>query len=365
MLEDFLKQEINTSKRAMPFEQFMQHCLYHPQYGYYTTKPAILGQAGDFTTAPEISSLYGASIANQIAAVYQSGYDILEFGAGSGKLALDVLTRLKALGALPEHYYILEVSGQLRAKQQQTLAQDQDIFQRCQWLEALPAQPIKGVVLANEVLDAMPVSLFRIADNQQVQQAVVANQDDSLVCQWQSATAELSQAVKQLGPLANGYQSEVNLNIKPWLSAVYQSLSEGMALLIDYGFTRSEYYHPDRDAGTLMCHHQHKAHPDPFVHLGQQDITAHVDFTAVAEAGHDLGFEIAGFTSQAAFLIANGIAELAQQAMDDKALLAANHAMKLLTMPQEMGELFKVMALTKGELPLLQGFSLMDYSHRL
>ena len=367
MLIDVIKQAIAKNDGAISFEQFMSLCLYSPGLGYYSGGSAVFGEGGDFITAPEISPLFGKCIANQIADVYQNDFDVLELGAGTGKLALDVLQRLDALNTLPNTYYILEVSGSLKARQQALLMDFPGLFKRCQWLDSWPKTPIKGAVLANEVLDAMPATLFRKAMDETIEKAFVMSdeqQEKPFHCLWQPADNALTTTVNALGPLSIGYQSEINESIPPWLASLSDSLAEGLVLLIDYGFDRATYYHPDRSSGTLMCHYQHKSHPDPFLHLGEQDITAHVDFTAVAEAAYDLGFDISGYTHQAAFLISNGITD-DLEALPDEARFKANHAIKMLTMPQEMGELFKVMALTKQCDKPLKGFELIDQRMKL
>ncbi len=368
MLKDIIKQEIIAHESFLSFERFMNLCLYTPKYGYYSGNNHIFGENGDFITAPEISSLFGASIANQIADVYDNNYDILEFGAGSGKLAIDVLQRLETLNKLPDTYYILEVSGSLKARQQQSLRKYPKLYERCRWLSSLPEKPIKGVVLANEILDAMPVNIFRNAEKDVIEESYIGFDDekDEFYNFWlPTSNLNLIEAILDIKePLTVGYQSEVNLSIKPWLKSIYEFLSEGIVLLIDYGFPQSTYYHEDRSSGTLMCHYQHKSHPDPFINLGKQDITAHVDFTAVAEAAFSLGFDINGYTNQAAFLISNGITELVTKDSEIE-LFKANSAIKMLTMPQEMGELFKVMALTKNLDSSLKGFELSDQRHHL
>lgn len=382
MLKDIIKQEIIEHESFLPFKKFMQLCLYTPTYGYYSGNNHIFGKGGDFITAPEISPLFGAAIANQIADVYDNNYDIFEFGAGSGKLALDVLKRLEELNKLPNNYFILEVSGSLKARQQDKLKQHPQLYKRCQWLSALPKKPIKAVVLANEVLDAMPVNIFRKAKKNVIEESYIGfsdkaqnkdieksnkNLEDNEFYNFWLPTSNLQLIEAMLDikkPLAIGYQSEINLSIKPWLKSIYDFLSEGLVLLIDYGFPQSTYYHEDRSSGTLMCHYQHKSHPNPFINLGKQDITAHVDFTAVAEAAFNLGFDISGYTSQAAFLISNGITDLIAN-YSEVELFKANSAIKMLTMPQEMGELFKVIALTKNLDNSLKSFELSDQRHHL
>lgn len=365
MLNQIISKTIEANSGQIPFEEFMSLCLYAPEFGYYSGNNFVFGREGDFITAPEISPLFGQCIANQVADVFNSGFDVLEIGAGTGKLALDVLSHLESLNALPNHYYILEVSAGLKARQVETLKQFPILFKRCIWLDAWPEQPIKGAVLANEVLDAMPATLFRTGLDSLVEKGYVGLNDElGFHCIWQKASDSLTNKVNALGNFSENYQSEVNLSIKPWLASLYDSVSEGLVLLIDYGFDSSTYYHPDRSSGTLMCHYQHKSHSNPFLHLGKQDITTHVDFTDVANSAFDLGFDVSGYTNQAAFLIANGITNNLDK-LSEKERFKANHAIKMLTMPQEMGELFKVMALTKKNDTTLKGFELVDYRHRL
>ena len=364
LLNDVIKENISKNGGALPFEQFMSLCLYTPGLGYYSGDNEIIGSLGDFITAPELSAHFGYCIANQIAKVYQNSFDVLEFGAGSGKLALDVLTRLQQLSALPDHYYILDLSGTLKARQQALLAAHPALFERCVWLNSLPSKPLKGVVLANEVLDAMPVTLFRVAGNHEIQKAHITENDNIFCCSWQKADANLTDKVRALGELPIGYQSELNESIDPWLSSLADVLQEGLALLIDYGFEASTYYHPDRNTGTLMCHYQHQSHPDPFINIGKQDITAHVDFSHVANAALNAGFEVTAYTNQAAFLITNGIADNSNHDSDLEQL-KASQAIKILTMPHEMGELFKVMALTKGLDNISLGFEMFDKRNKL
>lgn len=365
LLKEHISQHIQAAGGVISFAEFMSYCLYTPELGYYTSNKPIIGEQGDFVTAPEISPLFGFSIANQIHEIYQQDYDILEFGAGNGSLCRDVLLRLAHLDALPEHYYILEVSGYLRAQQQQTLSDYPELLARVQWLTELPKQPIKGVVLANEVLDAMPVEVFRVQQGNFQQAYIEFNENLEWQFVWQACSPELLAAVKELEPLPDGYQSEINLSISPWLASIYDILAEGCVLLFDYGFPQSSYYHPDRHHGTLMCHYQHRTHPDPLINVGQQDITAHVNFTAVAEAAYEKGFAIHGFTNQASFLIGNRITDfMADLSANEQ--IQASQAVQKLTMPHEMGELFKCIALTKcwaGD--PMSGFTFVDYLHHL
>lgn len=365
MLKKLLTQAIQDKGGLLTFERYMTLCLYAPGLGYYSGDNYVFGKEGDFVTAPEISPLFGQCIAKQLSSVFKQPFDILELGAGTGKLAVDILHYLDAIHALPQTYFILEVSAGLKARQRETLAAYPHLLERCEWLNTWPKTPIKGAIIANEVLDAMPATLFRKSINARIEECFVGlDAQGELQPLWQEANPELTEKVKALGSFELGYQSEINLAIKPWLASMYEALSQGMVLLIDYGFDAATYYHPDRNSGTLMCHYQHKSHTDPFIHLGKQDITTHVDFTDVANSAFELGFDVSGYTNQAAFLIANGITELLEKTPED-AYFKTAHAVKMLTMPQEMGELFKVMALTKNCDEGLTGFELADYRSRL
>ena len=291
---------------------------------------------------------------------------ILEFGAGSGVMALEILKELERQQALPKHYYIMEVSADLRERQQ-TLFKEKspEFLPIVQWLDELPAQKFKGVILANEVLDAMPVHKFKIQGG--IQEYYIDYSAEKL--QWhlnKISTLELEKQINQLNiNFAEGYDSEINLLLPAWIASLSDILQQGLILLIDYGFVRHEYYHPDRSCGTLMCHYRHRAHPDPLIFPGIQDMTAHVDFTAVAEAAINNGLTVSGYTHQAGFLINCGITEWLAEAKDAREQIKLNQQVKRLTLPSEMGELFKAMALTKNyETPLL-GFSGMSQMEKL
>jgi SAM-dependent MidA family methyltransferase len=343
--------------------EFMQLALYAPGMGYYSNPLRKFGAGGDFVTAPEISPLFGVCVARQCAQVLQTldGGDIVEFGAGSGALAADLLAELKKLDCLPQAYYIIELSADLAQRQRETLqARVPHLAGRVRWLEELPAAPLRGVFLGNEVLDAMPAWRFQIGDGVLEWRVGIA-QDGSFAWLLKPAGDELSHAVAAL-ELPPGYSSEINLALPAWMQSVAGKLSAGLILLLDYGFPRREYYHPQRHGGTLMCHYRHYAHPDVFWQPGLQDITAHVDFTALALAAHEAGLRVAGYASQADFLLSCGILELLQAdaaragAVDAAYLSRASQAQRLL-MPQEMGELFKAIAFTRQlEAPLL-GFA--------
>ncbi|MGA9852816.1 MAG: class I SAM-dependent methyltransferase [Gammaproteobacteria bacterium] len=356
--------EIVAQDGAIGFERYMELALYAPGLGYYSAGARKFGAAGDFVTAPELSPLFARCLALQCADLLAAlgGGDILELGAGSGRMAADMLAELQRLDALPDHYLILEVSAELRERQRQTLEERTPVqLEKVRWLDTLP--PVfSGMIIGNEVLDALPASRFR-RSTQGFEEFSVAVEDNRFAWHLRPANAELQSTLAGLEttlpePLANDYRSEICLRLPAFLCSLSDALTRGALLFVDYGYTRAAYYHPDRRMGTLMCHYRQRAHEDPFLFPGLQDITAHVDFTAVAEAGTAAGLELAGYTTQAHFLLALGIAE---QAADWKAA----REVKLLTLPEEMGERFKAIAFLKGlDLPL-RGFSLRDLSHTL
>lgn len=364
-LQALIIDEIANNGGHIGFDRFMELALYAPGLGYYSAGSHKFGEAGDFVTAPELSSLFSCCLANQCAEVLACiGGDILEFGAGSGVMAADILAELEQLGCLPEHYYILELSADLRQRQQQTIMDKvPQLADRVSWLDRLPEADFSGVVLGNEVLDAMPVHRFRILDGIPHELHVVWD-GKAFELQEGPPDAALYERIKQLQEtfsLDEGYTSEINLRAEEWVRSLGGFLKQGVALLIDYGFPRREFYHLQRNEGTLMCHYRHRAHDNALQWVGLQDITTHVDFTAVGEAALESGLEVRGYTNQAAFLIANGLTELLAQAEGDmKQHLTLSAQVKRLTMPSEMGELFKVMALSRGWEGSLRGFSLRD-----
>jgi SAM-dependent MidA family methyltransferase len=367
-----IRDEIRDTGRPMDFSRFMELALYAPGRGYYAAPRPKFGAAGDFVTAPELSPVFAACVAEQCAPVLDAlgGGDILEAGGGSGRLAAGVLAELERLGSVPGNYFILELSAALKAQQRETLSRTvPHLLERVNWLERLPEPGLRGVVLGNEVLDAMPVSRFRI-DTNGPQGMGVGWADDRFV--WQSMPLPdttrrvVEQRLAEL-ELPVGYESEINLHAEAWVRSVAEVLDAGLMLLIDYGFPRREYYHPQRDSGTLMCHYQHRAHSDPLILVGLQDITAHVEFTAIAEAGHAAGLSVLGYTSQAGFLLGTGLPQRveASAAGDVRQHLELSQQVKKLTLPSEMGELFKVMALGRGVDGPLAGFAVMDQRGRL
>lgn len=371
-LAALIRQEAAAKGGHIPFDRFMELALYAPGLGYYVAGARKLGRQGDFVTAPELSPLFGRCVASQCREVLEAldGGDILELGAGSGILAAEVLSALSATGCLPGRYLILELSPDLRERQQILLAKRvPDLLARVQWLDRLPAG-FRGCVLANEVLDAMPVHRFRIGANGEPLELFVRPTPDG----WAETAAEpvspgLAETVRALRneglALDPGYESEINLRLGPWIRALAESMEQGLALLIDYGYPRSEYYLADRRGGTLMCHYRHCAHTDPFLHPGLQDITAHVDFTAVAEAGSLAGLRLAGYTTQAHFLIGCGLDRLLAEATREADTMDLILGAKQLVMPSDMGERFQVVGLEKGVEAPLAGFSFRDLRGRL
>lgn len=363
-LQNLIKQEIVHSG-PMSFARFMELALYAPGCGYYSAGSKKLGREGDFVTAPEMSDLFSFCVANQCAQILtQIGGDILEFGAGSGKMAGMILTELERLHILPDHYYILEVSADLRQRQQLYLQTNfPQYVSRIIWLDSLP-ENFKGVCLANEVLDAFPINRFKKTE-QGFQELCVDIRYDKFVYSYQEPSLILKQYLDTLPVLSDEYGSECNLNIEGWLKALAGVMNQGVVLLIDYGFPAHEYYHPDRNKGTFMCHYHHQGHDDALINIGLQDMTAHVDFTAVISAAVKAGFSLSGYTNQASFLLSCGITEYLQKSDGQDHYLALAAEAKVLTLPSEMGELFKVMALNKNVDLNLKGFLLRDYSHKL
>jgi SAM-dependent MidA family methyltransferase len=368
-----LKEQIAAAGGWLGFERFMDLALYAPGLGYYSGGARKLGKHGDFTTAPEVSVLFGRCVAMQCAEVMRPlrAPSILEIGAGSGRLAADVLARLEALGQLPASYRILEISADLRGRQRELLAaRVPHLLARLEWLDKPPEEDFDGVVLANEVLDALPVARFRWrADG--VEELGVAVEGGHFAWAARAAGAAMTEHCRRLhlagGDWDEGYVSEYCPRVLPWTGAVTRALRAGAVLWFDYGLPRAQYYLPERHEGTLVCHHRHRAGYDPFANPGLQDITAWVDFTAIAEASRAAGFGLAGFTTQAHFLAGTGIdREMHLAAGDDGNAFArlASQARQLL-LPGEMGERFKAMAWLKGMDVPLSGFGLLDLRHTL
>ncbi|GGY24487.1 SAM-dependent methyltransferase [Pseudoduganella albidiflava] len=349
-LQQQIAADVARHDGVLSFASFMETALYAPRLGYYTGGAAKLGKDGDFTTAPEMSPLFGAALARVAADIIaQSAPNILEFGAGTGKLARDVLTELASMGVAVERYAIVELSGELRARQQEALRD----FPQVVWLDGFP-DAFDGVVLGNEVLDAMPVHLVtKTADGWREQCVTVADGRFDYVAA-EPAPGLLEQVARQIpdhDTLPEGYVTELHGTACGFMGTLGALLARGRgaAILLDYGFPAHEFYHPDRSAGTLMCHYRHHAHPDPFFLPGLQDITAHVDFTAMALAAQDAGAEVLAYMNQATFLLGAGIGDLLLRTdpADTKAYLPQSNAVHKLLSPAEMGELFKVLVVGK------------------
>lgn len=365
-----MQDQITEARGWLSFARFMETALYQPGMGYYTAGARKFGAAGDFVTAPEMSALFGHTLANQVAQwMAASAPFVLEVGAGSGRLAADLLQALDARGMAPSRYYILDVSADLRARQFDTIASACPLLlERVTWLDQLPNE-FSGVVIGNELLDALPVHLVTWGADSITEKGVTLGTDGSFKWEERPAAGALlveAEAIRKQCPVAPGYSSEIGLAVSAWAASWGSILQQGALLLLDYGFPRREFYHPQRTGGTLMCHYRHHAHPDPFYLPGLQDITAHVDFTAVISAAHSEGLELLGYTSQARFLFNCGLLDqLARMTPGSTDYIRATHAVDKLTSPAEMGELFKVIALGRGitEAPL--GFLRGDRSHTL
>jgi SAM-dependent MidA family methyltransferase len=364
--------EIAAAGGWISFERYMDLALYAPGLGYYSAGARKLGAGGDFTTAPEISSLFGACIARQCAEILgeRTGV-IMEVGAGTGRLAVDVLGRLEALERLPALYTILEVSADLRDRQRSLLRERiPHLLDRVRWLDAPPEAPFDGVILANEVLDALPVARFRWHEAVCEEMGVACAEG---LFEWSArpSSPAMTETCMRLAAAAggwdDGYVSEYCPRLTSWTQSMVHALREGAVLWFDYGLPRPQYYLPERHEGTLICHFRQRVHDDPFFHPGLQDISAWVDFTALAEACSAAGCELAGFTTQAYFLAGLGIdREMRSAAAENENQFArlANQARQLM-LPGEMGERFKVMAWTRGCHAQLSGFGLQDLRHSL
>ena len=348
------------------FDEYLEQVLYAPGLGYYSAGAAKFGAAGDFITAPELSPLFGGCVARHCAPLLREGGELLELGAGSGALAEVLLMRLDALGALPKRYLILETSADLRARQRERLQRlPAPLGGRVEWLDALPRRPLRGVILANEVADALPFQCFAAHDGGFDEWGVALDAATQPTWAARPASAPLQAELERIdvaleSKFTPGYRGEVCLRAGPWIAALAAVLEQGCLLLFDYGFGRAELYHPQRGAGTLRCHYRHRAHDDPFLYPGLQDISAWVDFTRLAEAASGAGLEVAGYCTQAAFLLGAGIDAELEAAGDALARAKLAAEARQLLLPGEMGESFKAMLLTRGAVPAAPGFSVQD-----
>ncbi len=365
----------------MTFAEYMNLALYAPGLGYYSAGLQKFGRQGDFITAPEISPVFSQCLALQCAKILPltEQKKLLEVGAGSGIMAVELVAELERQDCLPEKYLILELSAELRDRQQQQIrAKLPHLYPIFEWLEHLPEKPFHGVIIANELLDAMPVHLVKI-EHQTIYERYVGVEDDHFI--WLDdipssqrlldrarSIRKIQQPLAQLNDKPDqAYITEINLLASDWLISISERLESGAILLVDYGYTAQEFYHPQRGMGTLMCHFQHHRHDNPLIYPGIQDITAHVDFSALARTGLENGLQLEGFTTQAHFLINGGLMDIAQRFDTENMLEYARIAQQIkhLTLPEEMGELFKVILLSR-HLPLsLPAFQLQDLRHRL
>lgn len=368
-----LRAEIERAGGSLSFAHWMREALYAPGLGYYAAGARKFGGDGDFITAPELSPLFARCLARQCAELLEAadGDTLLELGPGSGALAADLLPEMQARGRLPDRYLMLEVSPDLRARQQARIAQlPAELSARVQWLDRLPDTRLSGVVFGNEVLDALPATLFRM-HGESVRERCVTGSADRFEWSERSAPAALEAAVRAIEQdlghaLASGYSSEVLLELPAFIATCASLLERGGLLFIDYGLPRKERYMAERSAGTLTAHYRHRAHHDPFLWPGLQDLTCWVDFTQVADAGTREGLALAGYTTQAHFLLGNGLAEYAGEAGgDERTRLARSRDAQLLAMPDEMGERFKAIALVRDVDRPLSGFALRDLAWML
>ena len=346
----------------MPFAQYMERCLYAPGLGYYSAGKTKFGEAGDFITAPELGELFGRCVVaaiQPVLAMLGDDADFLELGGGSGAFAETALRAFHAMQSLPRRYLILEPSADLRDRQRERLAAalPAEVFARVQWLDRPPEENWRGVLFANEVIDALPTTRFAMRDGEVYEEHVVLDGEGRLMRNDRPADALVAGAVRHverdLGEaFADGYRSEILPQLPYWIQAIAGSLEAGVMLFIDYGYVRREFYLPERSDGTLMAHYRHRAHNDPFYLPGLNDLTASVDFTALAEAGNSAGFGVAAYVPQSAFLIGAGLQrvfeEAYEQAPDEASRYRLAQEVKRLTLPDQMGERFQAMLLARG-----------------
>ncbi len=379
-LASVIRARIEENAGWISFTQFMDLALYTPALGYYSAGSKKIGAGGDFITAPLLGTQFAGCLARQCLEIIENllppqPLTIIEFGAGTGQFALDFLTHLDTLLAshrsLPYQYLIVETSADLKQRQQQLItAHCPEYLDVIKWVDAIPEAGINGVIIANELLDAFPVMRFQIDDNGQAKELGVSIIDNHFA--WEVSTHLLADVLQQrLSPysLPPGYRSEIGLYAEGWVRSVAEKLISGVMLLIDYGFPQAQFYHWDRKQGTLMCHYQHTAHDNPFYFPGLQDITAHVDFSAIASAANAAHLRVIGYCHQAGFLLSLGLLEnLAirqDQTKTNQQALSLSQEVKMLTLPHQMGELFKVIALAKHYPGQLSGFTLHNHQGRL
>jgi SAM-dependent MidA family methyltransferase len=376
-LASHLRADILAQGGAVPFSRFMELSLYTPGWGYYSAGASKFGAAGDFVTSPEMGTLFAATTANAVAPVLQqlgSQARVLELGGGSGAFAEVMLKRLQELDALPERYAILEPSADLRERQRERLQQalSPSVFAQVQWLDRPFEDEWDGVVFANEVIDALPTPRFLARDGEVFEETVELDGDGRFVRGAMPADALVTAAVRHIEtylerPFAQGYRSEVLPQLPYWIQAVAGGMRRGAMLFIDYGYPRAEFYQHDRTDGTLRAFYRHRVHNDLYLWPGLQDITASVDFTALAEAGTNAGFDLAGYSNQTSFLLGNGITDLlerAEEGADELGRMRLRDQLKKLTLPTEMGERFQVMGFSR-DVDFSAAFLMGDLTWRL
>ncbi|HEU4665847.1 MAG TPA: SAM-dependent methyltransferase [Dokdonella sp.] len=373
-LAALLRNEIRANG-SMPFSRWMELCLYAPGLGYYSAGRTKFGAAGDFVTAPELGPLYARCLARALAptlAALGADADFLELGGGSGAFAVDALREFAALDALPRRVLILEPSADLAARQRARVAAGlpADVAARAQWIARPPEHGWRGVLFANEVVDALPTTRFTLREGEVHEEHVSLDAAERFVRVDRPADLLVASAVRHLeralgAPFADGYRSEVLPQLPYWMQAVAATLEAGVALFVDYGYPRAEYYLPARDDGTLVCHYRHRAHADPLHWPGLTDITAFVDFTALAEAGVGAGFDFVGYAPQGQFLLASGLLELVDDGLREIERVQRVAEVKRLTLPGDMGERFQAIAFARGGVDALPGLRAFDLSHRL
>lgn len=376
-LKAIVQAVIEQEGGALPFIKYMELALYYPGLGYYSAGARKFGEEGDFITAPELGGGFAYALANAGVSVLDQLDETavwFEVGAGTGALAEKVLLRLQALEKLPAQYWILEPSADLRERQQQRLksALTPDVFARCVWLDTPPEETWQGVMVANEVIDALPTTRFIIDEGEIYEECVALDENQNFRRVMCPADGMVAGAVRHVERnlerlFGDGYCSEILPQLPYWIQAVAGTMQRGALLFVDYGYARDEYYLPERDDGTLLCYFRHRAHDDYFIWPGLQDITASVDFTALAEAGVSAGFDLAGYCSQASFLLSNGLPEYIaslDQETNEIARYRENQHIKKLIMPNEMGERFQFMGFTR-EVDFSASFAQGDLSYRL
>jgi SAM-dependent MidA family methyltransferase len=374
-LAALIRNEI-AARGPIPFSRYMELCLYAPGLGYYSAGKTKFGAAGDFITAPELGNLFARCVAGTLVpALREIGddADVLELGGGSGRFAIAALREFASLEALPRRYLILEPGADLRERQRVLVAASlpAELVARVEWIDRPPQTAWRGVVFANEVLDALPTTRFTLRDGEVYEEYVVLR-DAALAREDRPADTLVGAAVRHVEryldtTFVNGYRSEILPQLPYWMQAVIGSLERGVALFVDYGYPRSEFYLPERSDGTLICHYRHRGHADPFYRPGLQDITAFVDFTAVAEAAVGAGFELVGYAPQGQFLLASGLPALLEEVatLNDVERLRLLGEAKRLTLPGEMGERFQAIAFARGVSDVPAGLRAFDLSRRL